>query len=76
MLAQAAVTSKASTLDLRITADEATVSYAFSADGAAWQTVAGGLDIRPLSVQAAGGGLHFTGAVVGLHARLESAAAA
>jgi hypothetical protein len=30
-----------------------------------------GADVTPITVQAAGGGLHFTGTVLGLHARIE-----
>jgi beta-xylosidase len=34
-----------------------------------WQTLPVVLDAQDLSVQAAGGGMHFTGAVIGLHTR-------
>lgn len=46
-----------------------------SATGGERFPLAGALDARSLSVQAAGGGLHFTGAVIGPHARAPQAAA-
>ena len=36
-----------------------------------WQTLVSDADATPITVQAAGGGLHFTGAVIGLHARID-----
>ena len=69
-LATLRMATDAATVEMRISADESSVSYSCAAASGVWHSVTSGLDIRPLSVQAAGGGLHFTGAVIGLHARL------
>lgn len=61
----------APTLALRIAGHDDTMSFAFRAGGGAWQTLVADAPTGPITVQAAGGGLHFTGAVVGPHARLE-----
>ena len=60
-------------LHLRLSGDDLTLAFSYSASATAdaWQTLAAEVDATPITVQAAGGGLHFTGAVVGLHARLE-----
>jgi alpha-N-arabinofuranosidase len=62
-------------LALRLTADEKRLTFAYTLSPAAadtWQTFdAPTADILPVTVQAAGGGLHFTGAVLGPHARIE-----
>lgn len=57
------------TLTLRIRADEHAVHYSYALDGGDWQTLTASLPIDTLTVQSAGGGMHFTGAVIGLHAR-------
>ncbi|MEO5916816.1 MAG: glycoside hydrolase family 43 protein [Luteolibacter sp.] len=56
-------------ISLRIAADLNAVSFEWSTDGKSWDTFSAPAGIRPVSVQAAGGGMHFTGAVVGMHAR-------
>ncbi len=61
----------ASELKLRLTGDEKVFAFAYAAKPGDWQTLAADMDSTPVTVQAAGGGLHFTGAVVGLHARVE-----
>ncbi len=62
-------------LDLRLTADETRITFAYARlDRQApspWQTLLKDAETLPITVQAAGGGLHFTGAVVGPFARLE-----
>lgn len=58
-------------IQLRLVGDEAKLHFAYSTSGKDWHTVLGNADTLPITVQAAGGGLHFTGAVIGLHARLE-----
>ena len=61
-------------LTLRLTADEKKFSFAYTSQPDAtdaWRTLAAPADIIPVTVQAAGGGLHFTGAVLGPHARLD-----
>ncbi len=65
---QAAITDHGS-ISLRISADVNQVSMSWSTDGNSWESFAPPQGIRPVSVQAAGGGLHFTGAVIGMHAR-------
>ncbi len=73
IIATAKITATAK-LELRITGEEKflTFAYALAHDHspASWQTLVADADVAPITVQAAGGGLHFTGAVVGLHARL------
>ena len=58
-------------LQLRLRADEKLFAFTYSTDGITWQTLAADVDSMPVTVQAAGGGLHFTGAVIGLHARID-----
>lgn len=61
-----------SRLQLRLTANEKHLAFSYATAPGLWQTFsAPAADIIPVTVQAAGGGLHFTGAVVGPHARLE-----
>jgi len=61
----------AESLELRIVGDDLSGTFAFRTPGGEWQTLATGADLRPVTVKAAGDGMHFTGAVVGPHARLE-----
>ena len=56
---------------LRIAGEETKLAFEISATPGLWRPVVLEADTRPVTVQAAGGGLHFTGAVVGLHARTE-----
>jgi xylan 1,4-beta-xylosidase len=56
-------------LRLRITGEEKIFSFAYAIAPGQWQTLVSDVDATPITVQAAGGGLHFTGAVIGLHAR-------
>jgi len=56
-------------LSLRIKADINKLDLEWSSDGKDWKTFTPPDGIKPVTVQAAGGGLHFTGAVVGIHAR-------
>lgn len=58
-------------IELRITGDETVLSFAYRLPGGDWKDLLPKADSYPISVQAAGGGLHFTGALVGLHARTE-----
>lgn len=53
---------------LRIKADINALDLQWSADGKDWITFTPPDGIKPVTVQAAGGGLHSTGAVVGMHA--------
>ena len=57
---------------LKLTANETRLTFsAADADTDDWKAVASEIDVMPITVQAAGGGIHFTGAVVGVHARVE-----
>jgi len=58
-------------LRLRVTAEEMKLTFAYAAASGVWTTLAADVDVIPVTVQAAGGGLHFTGAVVGLHTRVD-----
>lgn len=65
------VLAAAAQLELRIAAAETRLTFAFVVPGGEVQTLLADTDSFPLTVQAAGGGLHFTGAVVGPHTRLD-----
>lgn len=56
-------------LSLRIKADINALDLEWSSDGKDWKTFTPPDGIKPVTVQAAGGGIHFTGAVIGMHAR-------
>jgi xylan 1,4-beta-xylosidase len=55
-------------VQLRVQADERVLRYTYALDAGPWQTLVAGLSHRPLSVQAAGDGNHFTGLLAGVHA--------
>jgi len=63
--------SDSANLQLRITGEETHLSFAYATAPDTWQTLVADADVTPITVQAAGGGLHFTGAVVGPFARLD-----
>lgn len=58
-------------IELRLTGDGPTFAFDYAVAPGAWQPLLPKADSYPISVQAAGGGLHFTGALVGPYARLE-----
>jgi len=58
-------------VELRLTGDEKILSFAYSVKPGEWHVLVPATDSYPLSGQAAGGGIHFTGALVGPHARIE-----
>ena len=60
----------AANLQLRITGEEKLLSFSYATTPGSWQMLVADADVTPITVQAAGGGLHFTGAVIGLHARI------
>jgi len=70
-IAAQATLPRATALRLRLVAEGTKLSFDYATPEGAWQTLAGQVDYAPLTVQAAGGGMHFTGAVVGIHTRLE-----
>jgi len=59
------------TVELRLTCDETKLSFAYAVKPGEWRVLVPATDSYPLSGQAAGGGIHFTGALVGVHARSE-----
>ncbi|HEX2851957.1 MAG TPA: glycoside hydrolase family 43 protein [Opitutaceae bacterium] len=61
----------AAELQLRITGEEKNLSFAYATAPGQWQTLVSDADTTPITVQAAGGGIHFTGAVIGPHARID-----
>jgi alpha-N-arabinofuranosidase len=70
-LVASAKLSDIANLQLRLTGEEKNLSFAYMTTPGSWQTLIANADVTPITVQAAGGGLHFTGAVLGLHARVE-----
>jgi alpha-N-arabinofuranosidase len=58
-------------LTLRITGEATTLSFTYADSAGHWTELLRDADSYPITVQAAGGGLHFTGALVGPHARIE-----
>ncbi len=58
-------------LELRISGDDKVLSFAYAVQPGEWKVVVSDADALTVTVQAAGGGNHFTGAVIGPHARLE-----
>lgn len=60
-------------VSLRIQVEAGTTRFAYACDGGKWSALGDDFDTKPITVAAAGGGLHFTGAVVGVHARRETA---
>lgn len=58
-------------IELRLTGDGPTLAFDYALSPGAWQPLLPKADSYPISVQAAGGGLHFTGALVGPYARLD-----
>lgn len=57
---------------LRLTGKDTKLAFSYSIQPDGAETLIAAADTLPITVQAAGGGLHFTGAVVGPYARLES----
>jgi alpha-N-arabinofuranosidase len=58
-------------IELRITGEETTLSFAYRLGTGEWKDLLAKADSYPISVQAAGGGGHFTGALIGPHTRTE-----
>ncbi|MGL5019896.1 MAG: glycoside hydrolase family 43 protein, partial [Luteolibacter sp.] len=56
-------------LSLRFNANINALDLEWSADGKEWAKFTAPAGIKPVTVEAAGGGLHFTGAVTGPHTR-------
>jgi len=70
-IATAALPADTTTIELRLTGDEPVLSFAYAVKPGDWQVLVPQADAAAISVQAAGDGLHFTGALVGLHARVD-----
>jgi alpha-N-arabinofuranosidase len=58
-------------IELRLTGKDQALAFSYATEPGKWQTLVSHADTLPITVQAAGGGLHFTGAVVGPYARLD-----
>ena len=58
-------------IELRVRGDELSGVFEYRIPGKEWQVLLGDADLKPITTNAAGGGLHFTGAVVGVYARRE-----
>lgn len=58
----------AASLRLRMRCDGDRVSFDLATTDAGWRALPASVDARDISVQAAGDGLHFTGALIGLYA--------
>lgn len=58
-------------VELRITGEEKTLTFAYRLGAGEWKELLPKADSYPISVQAAGGGGHFTGALIGPYARTE-----
>jgi xylan 1,4-beta-xylosidase len=58
-------------IELRITGEGKTLAFAYALKPGEWHELLPNADSYPISVQAAGGGNHFTGALVGVHARVD-----
>ncbi len=59
-------------LELRMQADELSGAFSFRTESGEWQPVLGQVDLKPVTTNAAGGGIHFTGAVIGPFTRIET----
>ena len=62
-------------VELRLTANETKYTFSFTPAGGTAQTLLADTDSYPASVQAAGGGMHFTGLTIGPFVHLEPPAA-
>ena len=58
-------------VELRLTGDGLTLAFDYALAPGAWQPLLPKSDSYTISVQAAGGGLHFTGALGGPYVRIE-----
>lgn len=67
------VLAAAETVELRLAGDGAKYTFSFTPSNGPARIILKETDSYPVSVQAAGGGVHFTGLVVGPHARLDAA---
>jgi xylan 1,4-beta-xylosidase len=63
--------AEAKEIELRITGEETALAFAYRVGTGEWKDLLPKADSYPISVQAAGGGGHFTGALIGPHARTE-----
>ncbi|ATC63813.1 glycoside hydrolase 43 family protein [Nibricoccus aquaticus] len=61
--------ANATSIELRLTGDAKVLSFDYALTPGDWKPLLSQADAYPISVQAAGGGIHFTGALIGLYAR-------
>ncbi len=62
----------ATSIEFRLTGDAKDLSFDYALTPGDWKPLLPQADAYPISVQAAGGGIHFTGALLGPYARTES----
>jgi len=62
---------EAKEVELRIKGDELSGHFEYRMPGQDWRILLSDADLKPITTNAAGGGMHFTGAVVGVYARHE-----
>jgi len=63
--------SETKELELRLSGNQLIGEFSFKPHDGKWQTLAANADLTAITTNAAGGGMHFTGGVVGMHTRLE-----
>lgn len=71
LVTSAPIPHDVTSLSLKLSADETKLALAYALTPGEWIPFPAEADMIPVTVQAAGGGIHFTGAVVGPHARLD-----
>jgi xylan 1,4-beta-xylosidase len=71
VLASQPLPADATSIELRLTGDGPALAFGYALQRGTWLPLLPKAEAYPISVQAAGGGLHFTGALVGLYARQE-----
>lgn len=70
IVAQTAI-PEAKEIEFRLRGNELTGESSFKLHDGKWQTLIANVDLTAITTKAAGDGMHFTGAVVGVHARIE-----
>ncbi len=76
LLASHPLPAATETITLRLTGDGPTLAFAYALGDDDWLPLLPAAPSYPISVQAAGGGLHFTGTLIGPHARIDPTVAA
>ena len=71
ILARQTIPADSPAVSLRLSGQGSTLAFDYALQPGTWTTLQSAVDAYPITVQAAGGGLHFTGAVIGPHARID-----